>query len=93
MKTTLLPVLISLTLASMLPAQTCREVVRDASGWIVLTTDRQKSAGDSVQSTTRDASLAALRPAGVHRGHSPAANATAQAALQKAAQAAENATP
>ena len=38
------------------PAQTCREVVRDASGRIVQTIDRQKSAGGTVQATTRDAS-------------------------------------
>jgi len=51
MKTILLP---ALSLVS--PAQTCREVVRDASGRIVQTIDRQKSSGGTVQATTRDAS-------------------------------------
>ncbi len=52
----LLPVLLSFALSLMSPAQPCREVVRDASGRIVQTIDRQKSMGGTVQATTRDAS-------------------------------------
>ncbi len=40
-KAILLPALISFALATMLPAQTCREVVRDSSGRIVQTIERQ----------------------------------------------------
>ena len=56
MKALLLPALFSFALAATLTAQTCREVVRDASGRIVQTIDRQRSAGGSVQATMRDAS-------------------------------------
>jgi YD repeat-containing protein len=56
MKAILLPSLFSFSLAAASPAQTCSEVVRDSSGRIVKTIDRQKSAGGSVQATTRDAS-------------------------------------
>ena len=55
-KAPFLPALLSFALPSILAAQTCREVVRDASGRIVQTIDRQKSAGGTVQATTRDAS-------------------------------------
>jgi len=56
MKAIHLPALLSLSLATILTAQTCREVVRDASGRIVHTIDRQKSTGGRVQATTRDTS-------------------------------------
>jgi hypothetical protein len=53
----ILPALFSFSLAVVSPAQTCRKVVRDASGRIVQTIDRQKSSGGTVQATTtRDAS-------------------------------------
>lgn len=44
-----------LVLIPTLPAQTCREVVRDSSGRIVQTIDHQKQSGGTVQTTTRDA--------------------------------------
>lgn len=47
---------LSLSLACTLTAQTCREVVRDASGRIVQNIERQQSLGGTVQATTRDAS-------------------------------------
>ncbi|MEO8613783.1 MAG: hypothetical protein ABI600_01470 [Luteolibacter sp.] len=51
----LLPLLaISLTMTSVSPAQTCREVVRDASGRLVQTIEHQNSGGGAVHSTTRD---------------------------------------
>lgn len=56
MKATFFPVLTLMVLASMLHAQTCREVVRDGSGRIVKTIDRQNNAGGSILATTRDAS-------------------------------------
>ncbi len=56
MKTLLLPVLLSLALASGLSAQNCREVVRDSSGRIVQTIERQKQAGGTERAVTRDAS-------------------------------------
>jgi hypothetical protein len=40
----------------LLTAQACREVVRDASGRIVQTIDRQKSAGGTERAVIRDAS-------------------------------------
>jgi hypothetical protein len=45
MKATLFPALFVLALCATSPAQTCREVVRDSSGRIVQTIDRQKQAG------------------------------------------------
>lgn len=56
MKAMLLPVLFTFALATMLPAKTCREVVRDASERIVQTIERQKQAGGTERATTRDAS-------------------------------------
>lgn len=56
MKAILLPLLFSFALAATLPAQTCREVVPDASGRIVQTIDRQKTTGGSVQANTRTSS-------------------------------------
>ncbi len=56
MKAMFLPALLSLPLATILPAQTCREVVRDASGWVVQTIERQKQGGGGEQYVTRDAS-------------------------------------
>ena len=56
MKTMFLPIVLPLALATLLPAETCREVVRDSSGRIVQTIDRQKQSGGTVQSVTRDAS-------------------------------------
>ena len=56
MKALLLPALIFLLFATHAPAQSHREVVRDASGRIVQTIDRPKSTGATVQATTRDAS-------------------------------------
>ena len=55
-KTLLLQVLLSFALASVLTAQTCREVVRDASGRIVQTIERQKQTGGTERAVTRDAS-------------------------------------
>lgn len=45
MKMLILPALLPFALASMLSAQTCLEVMRDASGWIVQTIESQKQAG------------------------------------------------
>lgn len=56
MKKRLLPVLLFLSLAVHSPAQTCREVVRESSGRIVQTVERQQQAGGTVRSVTRDAS-------------------------------------
>jgi YD repeat-containing protein len=56
MKAIFLPALLSFALSLMSPAQTYREVVRDTSGRIVQTVERQKQAGGTVQATTRDAS-------------------------------------
>jgi hypothetical protein len=55
-KTLLLPVLLPFALASVLSAQTCREVVRDSSGRIVQTIERQKQAGGTERALTRYAS-------------------------------------
>ena len=55
-KTLLLPVLLSFALASVLSAQSCRELVRDASGRIVQTIERQKQGGGTERAVTRDAS-------------------------------------
>ncbi len=52
---TLLLALLSFALSALSPAQTCREIVRDASGRIVQTIDRQKGSGETVQATTRNA--------------------------------------
>lgn len=56
MKTLLLPVLLTFIMASRLCAQTCREVVRDSSGRIVQTIERQKQAGGTERAVIRDAS-------------------------------------
>jgi len=55
-KAFLFSALIFTTLCATAPAQTCREVVRDSSGRIVQTIDRQSQSGGAVQSTIRDAS-------------------------------------
>ena len=56
MKAILIPALIPLVLATASPAQTCHEVVRDSSGWIVQTIERQKQAGGTERAVIRDAS-------------------------------------
>ena len=56
MNSLLLSILLPFALASMLSAQTCREVVRDSSGRIVQTIERQKQAGGTERAVTRDAS-------------------------------------
>lgn len=56
MKAYLPLILLPFALASVLTAQTCREVVRDATGRVIQTINHQKSAGGNVQMTTRDAS-------------------------------------
>jgi hypothetical protein len=56
MKAMLLPALLSFALATASPAQTCREVVRDSSGRIVQTIERQKQADRSERAVIRDAS-------------------------------------
>ncbi len=56
MKAKLPPIVIPFALATLLPAETCWEVVRDSSGRIVQTIDRQKQSGGTVQAVTRDAS-------------------------------------
>ena len=57
MKAIFLPVLLlSFALSPISPAQTCREVVRDASGRIVQTIERQKQAGGTERAVIRDAS-------------------------------------
>ncbi|MEX1115063.1 MAG: hypothetical protein WEB53_07425 [Akkermansiaceae bacterium] len=43
-------------MATISPAQTCREVVRDASGRVVQTVEHQKSSGGVERAVTRDAS-------------------------------------
>lgn len=56
-KTLLLPaLLLSCVLSPVAPAQTCREVVRDASGRIVQTIERQKQVGGTERAVIRDAS-------------------------------------
>ena len=52
----ILPTLFSFALSLMSPAQTCREVVRDASRRIVQTIERQKQTGGSERAVIRDAS-------------------------------------
>jgi len=47
---------ISLTLTALSTAETCREVVRDASGRVAQTIDHQKSSGGTVRAVIRDAS-------------------------------------
>ncbi len=66
MKAHFLTALISFALSLVSPAQTCRELVRDASGRIVQTIDRQTSAGGGVQATTRDASGRIIGTATTH---------------------------
>jgi len=56
MKAMLLPALISIALASASQAQTCREVVRDSSGRVFQTIERQKQAGGTERAVIRDAS-------------------------------------
>lgn len=56
MKMIPISVLFAVALTATLPAETYREVVRDSSGRISQTIDRQKSSDGSVQSVTRDAS-------------------------------------
>jgi hypothetical protein len=46
----------SLTMATVSPAQTCREVVRDSSGRMMQTIERQKSIGGVERTVTCDAS-------------------------------------
>ena len=65
-KTLLLHALLSFALAAALSAKTCREVLRNASGRIVQTIDRQKSAGGTVQAITRDASGRIIGTATTH---------------------------
>lgn len=48
--------LLSFVLVTILPAQTCREEVRDASGRIVQTIEHQKQAGGTERAVIRDAS-------------------------------------
>ena len=55
MKTTPLLAAFFLILATISPAQTCREVVRDSSGRFVQTVERWTQSGGAVQTTTRDA--------------------------------------
>ncbi|NQX02366.1 hypothetical protein HQ447_17040 [bacterium] len=76
MKAILLPALFSLALACTLTAQTCREVVPDASGRIVQTIDRQKSAGGTMQATTRDASGRIISTATTNPNASPSGSFT-----------------
>lgn len=56
MKTILLPAVFALTLANASFAQTCREVVRDASGRVVQTIQRHAEIGGSERAVIRDAS-------------------------------------
>ncbi len=56
MKSLLSLLAVSCFLVAHSPAQTCREVVRDASGRIVQTIERQKQAGGTERAVTRDAS-------------------------------------
>jgi hypothetical protein len=56
MKTILLPALFSLVFVNGSTAQSCREVVRDASGRVVQTVDRQKQTGGTERAVIRDAS-------------------------------------
>lgn len=56
MKAILLPALLSFVLSTASPARSCREVVRDSSGRVVQTIDRQKQAGGSERAVIRDAS-------------------------------------
>jgi len=51
MKKILLPAVFSLSLATTSPARTCREVVRDSSGRIFQTIERQKQAGGTADSS------------------------------------------
>lgn len=55
MKTRLLSTLLSIALAALSPAQTCREVARDASGRMTQTIDRQKQAGGAERAVIRHA--------------------------------------
>jgi hypothetical protein len=69
MKAMLPPALFSLSLATLSPAQTCREVVRDSSGRIVQTIERQIQGGGNERAVIRDASgrvtgTATTRPIG-----------------------------
>jgi len=56
MKAILLPTLLLFVLSTVSRAQTCREVVRDASGRVVQTIDRQKQSGSTERAVIRDAS-------------------------------------
>jgi hypothetical protein len=56
MKAKILLASVSLMLTAASIAQTCREVVRDASGRTVQTTARQKQAGGSERAVIRNAS-------------------------------------
>jgi hypothetical protein len=71
MKAMYLPIVIPFALATLLPADTCREVVRDSSGRIIQTVDRQKQSGGTVQSVTRLAGSSGPRSP----GRTPAARA------------------
>jgi hypothetical protein len=53
MKAILLPALLLFVLSTVSPAQTCREVVRDASGRVVQTIERQKQAGSTERAVIR----------------------------------------
>jgi hypothetical protein len=56
MKAILLPALFSVSLATISPAQTCREVVRDASGRFGRTATTHTSGGSTSHTQFRDAS-------------------------------------
>jgi YD repeat-containing protein len=56
MKTILCSVLFASALVGISPAQSCREVVRDASGRVVQTIDRQKQFSNTERAVIRDAS-------------------------------------
>jgi YD repeat-containing protein len=77
--------------ATVSTAQTCREVVRDASGRVVQTVERHKQAGGTVQAVTRDASgritgTAVTRPntgGGAHTEYRDASGRLAGSAHQR----------
>ena len=68
--------LLSCALSPVSPAQTCHEVIRDASGQVVQTIERQKQAGGTERAVIRDASGRIVGTAGVTRPVSPREEAT-----------------
>jgi hypothetical protein len=83
MKAILLPVLVSFALATKLPAQTCREVVRDGSGRVVQTIERQKQAGGAERAVIRDASGRITGTATTHASGSTARTLCGDAKLKQ----------